>query len=507
MKTAPARLGALLLLLLLLTAAARSRAETLTLEDCLREAVAHNPEINRARADAERALGQALTYRARALPQFGVGAIAGYQSARQNSVTQVPRFANTPGDAIRDPTTGIALVGGSVTRDPVTGAITGGTPVFNPNGSRISDPQNNIRSSETIILGTSTFTQALFDFAIPASFRRADLEIVSAEHNFASTASTVLHQVRLQFHAALFARDNAVILGQTRGRLGENVRAAEQSFNAGVTARTAVLQARLQVLNLAPGIVSTAGDVREARLTLLRLMGRPLGAGARPETLQLAGTLDAAGSDFDFDPVAARELALRRRADLLALRDVVRILQEDTRIARGGYYPLVRLVVNGQFVPQNNTTTNEQSLRTTDRTRTSELRYGPDFTWNVIDLGAVRGPVEATRAQGAAFAARLAGAEADVGRDLASVRARLRAAAARERALRDGRGSGEATLNAVTAGAVQGTSSQYEVLQAQTDLLSNQTQLLQAARDAQDARAEFDRITGGYLRFVFPTGK
>ena len=496
-----------LLLLLLHSLTARSCAETLTLEDCLRETVAHNPEINRARADVERALGQAVTLRARALPQLGVGVIFGYQGARQSNDLRVPRAANTPGEPARDPVTGIPLANSPYASD-VNGRPISGQPVFDANGRRIFDTvSGGVRSSETIILGTSNASQVLFDFAIPAAFRRADLEVLSAEHNFAATASTVLHQVRLQFNGALFARDNDVILRQTRGRLGENVRLTQQSFDAGVAARVAVLQARLQVINLSPGLITTEGDVREARVTLLRLMGRPLGPGARPEDLELSGTLDEAGADFDFDAAAARDLALRRRADLRAARDLVRIFQEDTRILRGGYYPLVRLVVNGQYVPQNNTTTNDQGLRRTDRTQTTEFRYGPDFTWNVLDLGAVRGPVRASRAQGQAFAARLAGAEAGVGRDLAGVRARLRAAADRRRALAAGRGAGEATLNAITAGAVQGTSSQFEVLQAQSDLLSNRTQLLQAAKDAQDARAEFDRITGAYLRFVHPGEK
>ena len=285
----------------------------------------------------------------------------------------------------------------------------------------------------------------------------------------------------------------------------ENVRFTQQSFDAGVTPRAAVLQSRLQVFNLAPGIVGTEGNLRESRVTLLRLMGRPLGPGARPEDLELLGTLDA-GADFTFDVAAATELGLCRRPDLAAMRDLVKIFQADARVQRGADYPLVRLVLNGQFIPQNNTTTNEQSLRKTDQTRTSELRYGVDFTWNVLDLGNVRGGVENTRAQGATAAARLVGAEAQVGRDLAGVRARLQAVAGRRRALGAGRGAGESTLNAITTGTVQGTSSQFELLQAQTDLLFNQTQLLQAARDAQDARAEFDRVTGGYLHFVYKDG-
>ena len=67
---------------------------------------------------------------------------------------------------------------------------------------------------------------------------------------------------------------------------------------------------------------------------------RGVGGGDLVGTVRLEGSLDA--GVLSFDPRAAADQALAERPDLEYLRLLARRFREDSRIARAGYYPLVR---------------------------------------------------------------------------------------------------------------------------------------------------------------------
>ncbi len=475
------RAWALAFLGLLASGVLPALAETLTLEACLREVAENNPEIDRQRRGFEAALGVKLVLRAGSFPQLGVTILGGQQGERREEVLR--------------------------NVDPVF--VPGSNPPMQQRDARgrlVFQDRVVARTAKNFIFFSGNASQALFDYSIPAAWRRGEIETRVAAQNFYVTAVTVLHAARLQFYQALYERESGEIFREIGSRLAQNERNQREGFAAGVVSQLAPLQARLQQYNLETPTLAAGGNYRAAVITLLQLMGRDLGSdGAAtrttdPRSIQLVGRLETGG--FTFDPAAAAADALRVRPDLQLLRELRDASREDSQIQRGGYFPLIRLLADGAFVPQDALRTNEQAIRRADQVRETEVRYGASFNWTVIDTGAVTGAVRTSRALSELFAVRLREAEANVPRDAARLQVALAGAAARRATLRRTQREATDVLNAVQTAVAGGAATQTEFLFAQNDLLGNRLGLLVSALNQSQARAEYDRLTGGYLRFV-----
>lgn len=441
------------------------RAETLTLANCLREVADHNPTIIEQRVAVERAVATKLTLRARALPSLTLGGIAGVLNQEQDiAPVRVPKAGG-----------GFTTVPGSVQTQ-----------------------------EQLIVIGTEGLFQPLFDAAIPASFRRGTIGVIAAEQNFYSVASTQLHAARLLFYQALYQQQDGDLLRQSDASLEGNVKAQEQLVGAGLAGRAALLSAQVQRTNFNPGIIATGGTYRTSLASLLQAMGRELPfdkPGDDPlKRITLSGALDETA--VRFDAATATRLALDRRPDLRYLRAMVKSEQEDANIAKAGYYPLIRLYLQGEAVPNNNVRNSPNAIRQSDQVQTTELRPGVSGSWMVIDTGATRGAVRTQEAQRDTVAIGLQQLERSLPAQLATVHARLADAAARLAALQGNVQAAQDTLNIIQGGLAQGINSQTEFLFAQNDLLNVRTGVLAAKLEMTLAHAEFDRLTGNYLRYV-----
>ena len=440
------------------------RAETLTLAACLQEVAEHNPAILSERSAVERATATRLTLRSRALPSLTVGGIVGDLIQEQDVA-------------------------------PVQ--------TLNAAGKIVTTPAKVTSAQSFIFLATGTLYQSLFDAGIPASFRRGTVGVLAAEQNFYGVASTQLHAARLLFYQALYQQQEGELLHQSDQNLAGNVKSQEQLVAAGLAGRTALLSAQVQRANFGPGILSATGTYRTSLASLLQAMGRELSYQPGDDPLAritLAGTLD--GAAIAFDPAEATRIALERRPDLLSLRALVKASQEDANIAKAGYYPLIRLYLAGEYIPQNNVRTQPNAVRATDQVDTTELRPGVSGNWLIIDPGTTRGAVHFQEAVRDIVAISLHRMETDLPAELATVHARLTAAAGRVAALTGNVAAAQDTLNIVQASVAQGISSQTEFLFAQNDLLAVRTGLLSARLEMSLAHAEFDRLTGNYLHYV-----
>ena len=454
--------------LLALVCAPRSlHAENLTLEQCLRETALHNPLIVVQARNIKAAAGTALTLRSRALPTFAIGGILGQQGAESDAKLLEPAGRNAAGQEVN-----VLVV--------------------------------QKRPSQFIAIGTEALYQPLFDAAIPATWRRATLETATAQENYYAAAVTQLYATRTLFYVALFQRENGVILADIDRSFASNIKTVEGMVNAGLSSRQALLQAQTQRAGFASLITATTGAYRTTLTALLAAMGREqsaVGGGDLVANVHLEGELDDKPITFD-SRLAARQ-ALASRSDLLALRLLIRSFREDARITRAGYYPLVRVYVTGELIPQSFVRSDRpNALRSGDQVQTSEIRPGGQYSWNVIDTGLVSGTaqlIDRTREQLEASLVRL---EQDIPRNLARLRAQLDDAAATIKATTENLTAAQDTLNIVTASVAQGTDSQLDFENAETGLLSTRSSLLQARFQASIARAEFDSVAGGYLRFV-----
>lgn len=455
-------------LLLFLAAAVTGRAETLTLDDCLREVARNNPAIEIQRAQMREALGSRLILRARALPSLRVGLYAGQQGDEGTSIERA-------GD-LRD-----------------------------DSGKRVAFPDQRIdRGSRLFAIGNGQFLQPLFDAAIPPSFRRGTLEIAVAKENFVSVAASNLNQARLQFYQALYAREVGRILGEVSQRLDANSREIGDLVKSGLVGRQRLLQAQVQRSSYDTPVLAFQGTYENAVATLWRLMGRQGGyeAGDPLKQLTLAGSLaDARLPTFDAAKVIPEALATR--PDIKYLREMVQADKEDARIARAGYYPVVQLIVTGQVLPQNFVRSSRpNAVRAGDEIDTNEVRFGGRYSWTVIDTGGVQGSAQRIDHLREALEASLRHVEGNVSRDVALLRALCDNLSSQAEGYRGNLATAADTLKIVSDAVKQGTASQLEVIDAENGELNTQLGLLNVQLQTNNALAEFDRITGGYVRLV-----
>jgi outer membrane protein TolC len=440
-----------------------ARPENLTLADCLRETIEHNPLIIQKRLALEGASGTRLIFRSRELPTFTVGGLAGEQGKQTTGMVRVAVEVNSKPQSV-------------VVRSP--------------------------RPSTLFLIGSEAFNQPLFDASIPASLRRGNIEVAVARSNFLVTAVGQLSVARVQFYGAFYQQENGAVLRGIQETIAANARGIGQLVQAGLAGRQQELAAEIQQSNFNPQVLANTGALHGDLTTLLETMGRPLGAAAAPEiSITLVGPWDDANLDFQTAAIAREARA--RRPDLQVLRDLVRATTEDANIQRGGYYPLIKAYVTGELLPESFVQgQHANTVRPEDNTQQTQVSPGVRYDWNVIDTGIVRGGVHRVESQRDALAIALHQMEADIPGQLEQVRAQA-VSAIRERDLfQSNVATATDTFNMIAAGVAQGTNNQLEFLDAQNGVLATRAGLLAAELKISSAHAEFDRVTGGYLRFV-----
>ncbi len=322
----------------------------LGLEDCFRIALRQNPALQAELANVERAVGDRIRLRGTAFPTLEIDLSGGYQGAQ--SSTQGEQFA--------------------------------------------------------LLLGT--FSQPLFDLAIPASWRLGDLQVAVAVQNYWATFNTTMFTLRSRYIMAVFDQENEALLRRQAAvfeRVAVDLRA---SALTGMATTTETNRAEL-LSGLLRNDLPNQITARRLNLTLLlNVMGVSL-PGEAPwiEEVQLATSVDVLG-----EAPAYRDLlpvALAERPDLKLLDHLQAASGEVARIAFAAQLPVVDFVVNLQSLPEqvssDNTALQIASGQTTVPTASEELnneiqtevRFGPSVTWSVFDGLSALGNTRAANAR------------------------------------------------------------------------------------------------------------
>jgi outer membrane protein TolC len=340
-----------------------------------------------------------------------------------------------------------------------------------------------------------SFTQALFNAAIPPSRRRGDVGVLIAQQQLNVAVVEQLHAARLAYYAALYNRALQSIRQDQRRRLEENVVSEKQRYEAGLIDRSALTSATVQARELDSQIEEAHRAYAEARLKLAEAMGSDVG----PEA-----TLPDAEGELQFAPVfvdvnSETAAALERRADLKLARLFVRAANEDLRIIEAGYYPAVEARVSGEYIPVSGIHREGTSRRTDDIS--SQIRAGGAYTWSVIDNGKVMGAAmkqRSTREMNELTCRKL---EANVGRELLRIHHDLEATGARQKSLAAASTAAEQSALVVAQNLAGGLASQLEYRLTQNGFLETKSGLLDATYQHDLATAEWDRATGRYFQF------
>ena len=352
--------------------------------------------------------------------------------------------------------------------------------------------------TQPFAFGQGFFVQPLFNAAIPASYRRGNIEMLVAQQQLNVAIVEQLHTARIAFYTAAY-NDSLRTLGEAqRQRLEGNVAAQSDRYEAGQSNRAALTMARVLDQELTPRLEESRRVSSGALLKLAQTMGDNLGPGARLPTAD--GELQFASIARNVD--AASAAALQRRADLKLARLLVRAATEDQRIIEAAYYPIVNGTISGDYIPVAEIRRgSEGSARRSDDIISSEARAGLGYTWRVVDNGRVHGAVKRQRAIREINELVLARLEAEVPRELTRIHNNLRALEARHASLVKASAVAERNVADIQSSLTEGLSSQLEYRSAESSFLESKAGVLTAAFEQKLALAEWDRAIGRYFQF------
>lgn len=413
----------------------------LTLDALLQSTVANNPEIQMAKNDLERASGRRLILRSIALPDAAIGVVGGDQGGHR---------------------------AGQKSNQPFGFAYGG-------------------------------FTQPFFNAAIPASYRRADLEVLIAQQKLNVAMVEQLHSARLAFYTALYSRSLKGVQSEQRKRLEQNISTQKDRYESGLAQRGVLVGAEVQTRELDPPIEASQRAYDGAVLKLAEAIGEDIGPSALlPEP---AGELKFVPVVIDLGSETTK--AVQSRPDLQLARLLIRAAKEDQRIIEAAYYPTINAVVAGEYIPVSSVrrTQSQGSPRRSDDIVSSEVRAGGAYTWRVVDNGKTYGAVMKQRSARAINELLLHQMEADAPRDLARIKHDLEAIAEKQGLLAHASTAAAENAATVQQNLAGGVVSQYEFRLAQNAQLEIQSGLLTLAYQQQLALAEWDRATGRYFQF------
>lgn len=346
--------------------------------------------------------------------------------------------------------------------------------------------------------GQGNFAQALFDAAIPPSRRRGDLALLIAEQQLNVTVVEQLHKTRIAFYTALRDRSLASLRNSQRQQLEANIQGQQARYEAGTTKRDSLTAARLQAEELGPQIELARRDHSAAQLDLAKAMGMSLEADASmPEP---EGELPF----VTIHPDIKRETtsALANRADLKLARLLVRAADEDKKIVQADYYPSVKAIVAGDYIPISGIRRGGSgSPSRSDDFISSEVRAGASYNWRIIDNGKVGGAVLRAREAREINEVLLSKLEANVPRELNRIAENLRAIEVQQTSLTRGADVAGQNVVALQENIGQGLASQLEYRVGENDLLTVRDRLLETTYLQNVARAEWDLVTGRYFQF------
>jgi outer membrane protein TolC len=424
--------------------ACANTTNAITLDALLQKTMENNPAIQSAKSNLEGASGRRLVIHSALLPKARIGSAVGVQGGHRAGEKSVQPFG----------------------------------------------------------VGYGGVTQPLFNVAGPAVWCRGDTEVLIAQQQLNVTVVEQLHAARIAFYTSLYNRDLAALRRQQQQRLEGNAATQEARYQAGQADRSVFVGADIQARALDPDIATAQ---RAYQASLLQL-SEAIGQNFRQTAVEPEGVLPSSDVNLSLD--AATAMAMQR-SDLQLARLLVRAAGEDQRIIAASYYPAITATISGEYIPVTGVRREQGtgSPHRSDDVISSELREGAAYTWRVIDNGKVSGAVERKRAAREANETLLQQMEEQAPRDLSRLQNEFHAIAAKEKDLKNSSSMAEENAQAFRKNLEQGISSQLEYRLAQNDLLKIQAGLLTLAYQRSITLAEWDRVTGRYLRFSHDTSQ
>jgi outer membrane protein len=215
--------------------------------------------------------------------------------------------------------------------------------------------------------------------AVEAAVGQAAAGYAAAQSELAATHANVIGDTTNAYFALIEARKAASIANQAVGVAQDNLKTAQQLFDAGTAARADVLREQVTFSNAQLTQVQANNDAALANAALANLLNVDLSS-----TIDATEGLDIAAPTFGQDEVLSDAHA--RRPEISASRSAVTIAEDAVRAARSGTLPTVALQVQNASLTPNFENIPQPQLSET-----------LSATWKLFDGGLTHGKVaEAT---------------------------------------------------------------------------------------------------------------
>lgn len=416
-------------------------AAPITLEQALEHALAHNGTLAKGRQDLEESHGVSIQQRTARLPRLA--STGNYQQLDEGRIERVQFGPAQPA-----------------------------TPFFNNQSWNVN----------------LVVTQPLFAGGKYRSLARSSgLTREAALASYQALVADTLLQVRVAYSDVLLAVEQIGVQEASRKLLEEELQTARRSLDAGTVPRFNVLRAEVELANALPPLIRARNQERIARNTLAMLLGCDLPADSGVDVpLRTADTLRA--EPFEVTVGAALNAAWVRRPEIRAAEAATRLRHEEVLQARSDLMPSVAGTA-GYGVQ------NRNFIRDLDRTLDG-WTVGVQANWLLFDFGQTRAKVGVARAR--EERARLETEDVRRRIELEVRTAFSQFIESKEVLVSQARviEQAEEAVRLVGARAEAGSSTQLEVLSAQTALRLARTQHSQGLRDYTVAKARLERAMG-----------
>ena len=424
----------------------------LSLDQALEFALAHNVTLRKGRQDLEEAQGLAIQQRAARLPRLAT--TGGYQQLDESRIEKVQFSAAQPA-----------------------------TPFLNNQSWNA-----NLVVTQPIYAGGKYNSMA----------RSSRLTREAALALYQALVANTLLEVRTAYSDVLLAVEQIVVQEASKKLLERELETARRSLEAGTVPKFNVLRAEVELANALPPLIRARNQERIFRNTLALLLGCDIPADSGVDIpLRTADSLKA--EPFEVSVGAALNAAWVHRPEIKAAQSASQLRHEEVLQTRADLLPSVSGIA-GYGVQ------NRNFVRDLDRTLDG-WTVGVQANWLLFDFGQTQAKVNMARAR-----------EERARLEVEDVRRRIELEVrtafslfleSKEVLLSQTRviEQAEEAVRLVTARADAGSSTQLEVLSAQTALKLSRTQYSQALRDYTVARAKLERAMGEGVRLVIETGR
>ena len=426
-------------------------SQPLTLDQALEFALAHNVTLRKGRQDLEEAQGLAIQQRAARLPRLAT--TGGYQQLDESRIEKVQFSAAQPA-----------------------------TPFLNNQSWNA-----NLVVTQPIYAGGKYNSMA----------RSSRLTREAALALYQALVANTLLEVRTAYSDVLLAVEQIVVQEASKKLLERELETARRSLEAGTVPKFNVLRAEVELANALPPLIRARNQERIFRNTLALLLGCDIPADSGVDIpLRTADRLKA--EPFEVSVGAALNSAWVHRPEIKAAQSASQLRHEEVLQTRADLLPSVSGIA-GYGVQ------NRNFVRDLDRTLDG-WTVGVQANWLLFDFGQTQAKVNMARAR-----------EERARLEVEDVRRRIELEVrtafslfleSKEVLVSQTRviEQAEEAVRLVTARADAGSSTQLEVLSAQTALKLSRTQYSQALRDYTVARAKLERAMGEGVRLVNETG-